>query len=451
MKRALLVVALLLAGLAPIRAVAATVDTTAAAPATSARRPEALSDDALLERVQRQTFRYFWDFAHPVSGLARERSNRAFGYGDEVVTTGGTGFGVMAIVVAVERGWITRAQAVERLAHMTAFLASADRFHGVFPHWLNGATGRTIPFSPEDDGGDIVETAYLFEGLLIARQYFTHDDSAEAALRGRIDTMWREVEWTWHVPPGRQVLMWNRSPRVGFAIGAGVSGWNEALIAYVLAASSPTHAITTTTYHQGWARDGAMRNGRRYLGFRLPLGPAYGGPLFFEHYSFLGIDPRGLSDRYADYWEQCVNHTRINREHCVRNPKGFRGYGADAWGLTSCDVADGYDGHSPTEDTGVIAPTAALSSFPFTPEYSMQALRHFHDDLGDRLWGEYGFYDAFDETNGWVAPSCLAIDQGPIIGMIENHRSGLLWRLFMSCPEVRDGLRRLGFRSPHLR
>lgn len=420
------------------------------APDSTTREAPTLTDDELLEHVQRRTFRYFWDFAHPVSGLVRERSNRAFDYGDEVVTTGGTGFGVMAIVVAAERGWITRAQALDRLLHMTEFLQRADRFHGVFPHWLDGASGRVIPFSEFDDGGDVVETAYLVQGLLIARQYFARPDSAEQALRERINALWREVQWTAHVPPGRQVLMWNRSPRHGFAVGAGVSGWNEALITYVLAASSPTHAITTNVYHLGWARNGDMRNGREYLGIRLPLGPAFGGPMFFEHYSFLGLDPRGLRDRYADYWEQAVNHARIQREYAVRNPKGFRGYGPGAWGLTSCDIPGGYSGHSPTRDTGILAPTAALSSFPFTPEFSMQALRHFHDDRGEQLFGEYGFRDAFDVTTGWVAESYLAIDQGPIIGMIENHRTGLLWKLFMSCPEVRAGLVRLGFRSPHL-
>ncbi|MFI5281184.1 MAG: glucoamylase family protein, partial [Gemmatimonadales bacterium] len=341
--------------------------------------------------------------------------------------------------------------ALARMNLLASFLEKADRYHGVFPHWMNGATGRTVPFSRQDDGGDIVETAYLFEGLLTARQYFSRSDPAEIQLRQRIDTMWRAVEWTWHVQPARAGLMWNWSPRHGFAVDATVAGWNEALVAYVLAASSPTHPIDTTTYHRGWAREGAMCNGRSYYGIRLPLGPGYGGPLFFEHYSFLGLDPRGLTDRYANYWEQCVNHTRINREHCVRNPNHYRGYGADCWGLTSCDIAGGYGHHSPADDSGVIAPTAALSSFPFTPAWSMQALRHFHDDLGGRLWGRYGFVDAFDETSGWTAESYLAIDEGPIIVMIENYRSRLLWRLFMSCPEVQGGLRRLGFRSPYLR
>jgi hypothetical protein len=410
-----------------------------------------LGDEQLLDEVQRRTFRYFWDFAHPVSGLARERSDVTSEHGDEVVTSGGSGFGVMAIVVATERGWVTRAQACERLLRITGFLARADRFHGAFPHWLDGATGRTFPFDVQDDGGDIVETAYLFEGLLTARQYFDRAEPGEAELRARVDSLWRAVDWSWYRNGRRPALWWNWSPRYGFAIDNRVSGWNEALVTYVLAAGSPTHPIDATTYHRGWARGGAMRNGRAYLGVTLPLGPAYGGPLFFEHFSFVGLDPRGLVDRYADYGAQAVAHTRINREHCVRNPHGFKGYGPDCWGLTSSDEPGGYGVHSPTEDVGVITPSAALSSFPFTPVESMQALRHFHDDLGERLFGEFGFVDAFDETRGWVARSHLAIDQGPILIMIENHRSGLPWRLFMGSPEVQRGLRTLGFTSPYLR
>lgn len=420
------------------------------APDTTAA-PARRTDEQLLDETQRATFRYFWDFAHPVSGLARERSNVTEEHGNEVVTSGGSGFGVMAIVVATERGWVTREQARERLLRITGFLARADRFHGAWSHWLDGGTGKALPFDPQDDGGDLVETAYLCQGLLIARQYFDGEDADERALRARIDTLWRAVDWNAYRKGGARRLWWNWSPKHGFAVDATVAGWNEALVTYVLAASSPTHPIDAATYHEGWARKGAMRNGRAYLGIRLPLGPAYGGPLFFEHYSFLGIDPRGLTDRYADYGEQAVAHTLINREHCVRNPHGHRGYGPDCWGLTASDGPDGYDAHSPTNDVGVITPSAALSSMPFTPEHSMRALRHFRAALGGRLWGEYGFFDAFDETRGWVAPSYLAIDQGPIVGMIENHRSGLLWRLFMSCPEVQRGLRTLGFSSPWLR
>ncbi|ULQ56023.1 beta-glucosidase [Flavihumibacter rivuli] len=412
-------------------------------------RPAGLSDSALLDLVQRQTFRYFWDFAHPVSGLARERSNVAFDYGAEVVTTGGTGFGIMSIVVATERNWIGRDTAVKHLLKMVRFLAKSDRYHGVFPHWLNGATGRTIPFSSKDDGGDLVETSFLFQGLLTARQYFNGGNQQEQELRNRITWLWNDVEWNWHTRGGLNLLYWHWSPNNGWAMDFDLRGWNEALITYVLAASSPNHSIPASVYHKCWANSNHFRNEREYYGIPLKLGFDYGGPLFFTHYSFLGLDPRGLKDRYANYWELNRNHTLINREHCIRNPKGYKGYGEQCWGLTASDSYVGYAAHSPTEDLGVISPTAALSAFPYTPEYSMQALKHFYFDLGDKIWGEYGFVDAFSESRNWYAQSHLAIDQGPIIVMIENYRSGLLWKLFMSIPEIQGGLRKLGFTSPY--
>jgi hypothetical protein len=414
-------------------------------------RPRELGDDALLDLVQRQTFRYFWDFAHPVSGLARERSNVRPDYGLETVTTGGSGFGAMAIVVAAARGWIGREEARDRLLRIVRFLLRADSYHGILPHFLNGETGRAIPFTRKDDGGDIVETSFLLAGLLCARQYFDRDLAEESELRARINRLWEETEWSWHTRGGRHVLFWHWSPNNGWSMDFEVRGWNESLITYLLAASSPRYSIDADVYHRGWAMGRDFRNGRTFYGIRLPLGPDYGGPLFFAHYAFLGLDPRGLADRYADYWEQNVNHVRINLEHCVRNPGGFRGYGADCWGLTASDNHQGYGAHAPDNDLGVISPTAALSSFPYAPQESMRALRYFYDVLGDRIWAEYGFVDAFSETRDWYATSHLAIDQGPIVAMIENHRTALLWNLFMSCPEIQHGLRKLGFESPHLR
>ena len=408
-----------------------------------------LDDDALLDLVQRQTLRYFWDFAHPACGLARERSNVTPKYGLEAVTTGGSGFGVMAIIVGVSRSWIARAEAVDRLWTMVRFLLKADSYHGIWPHFLNGDTGKTIPFSRKDDGSDLVETSFLIAGLLCARQYFDGEDEAETRLRAAIDWLWREAEWSWHTQGGRNVLYWHWSPNNGWSMNHEIRGWNECLITYVLAASAPRYPIAPDIYHRGWAQGRDFTNGRTYDGIILPLGPHGGGPLFLSQYSFLGIDPRGLSDRYADYWQQCVSHAMVNRAYCVRNPKGFKGYGPDCWGLTASDSPSGYDAHSPNTDLGVITPTAALSSFPFTSEHSMRALRHFYHRLGERTWGEYGFIDAFSETADWYASSHLAIDQGPIIVMVENGRTGLLWSLLMSCPEIRHGLRRLDFQSPH--
>ena len=410
---------------------------------------QGLSDDELLEEVQRQTFRYFWDFAHPVSGLARERSNEAYGYGNEVVTTGGTGFGIMSTIVAVERGWITRDSAARHLVKMVRFLSKADSYHGVFPHWLNGSTGKTIPFSRKDDGADLVESSFLFQGLLTARQYFNKNTPVESELRGRINGLWNDVEWDWFTRGGQEVLYWHWSPNNDWAMNFAVRGFNECLIMYVLAASGERHPVSPAVYHNGWAQSNFFKNGKQFYGIKLPLGFDYGGPLFFSHYSFLGLNPKGLKDRYADYWEQNQNHTLINRAYCIDNPRNFKGYGENCWGLTASDNHEGYNAHSPDNDHGVITPTAALSAFPYTPEYSMQALRHFYYNLGDKIWSEYGFVDAFNESKNWYAKSHLAIDQGPIIVMIENHRSGLLWDLFMSCPEVQQGLKKLGFESPY--
>lgn len=416
-----------------------------------AQKPAALSDSALLDLVQKQTFKYFWDFAHPVSGLARERSNVAYDYGNEVVTTGGTGFGVMAIIVATERGWIPRDTAAKHLLKMVRFLSKANSYHGVFPHWLNGATGQTIPFSRKDDGADLVETSYLFEGLLCARQYFNGNNRTEGDLRNRINWLWNDIEWSWFTKGGEEVLYWHWSPNNGWAMNFPIRGFNECLITYVLAASGQRYPVTAAVYHRGWAQSNFFKNGKEFLGHRLPLGFDYGGPLFFSHYSFLGLDPHGLKDQYADYWEQNRNHTLINHDYCVANPKKWKGYGPESWGLTASDSYVGYAAHSPTEDLGVISPTAALSAFPYTPDYSMLALKHFYYDLGNKIWGDYGFVDGFSESKEWYAKSYLAIDQGPIVVMMENYRSGLLWKLFMGCPEVQGGLKKLGFTSPYLK
>lgn len=416
----------------------------------ASKRPKNLNDEQLMDLVQRQTIRYFWDYAHPVSGLARERSNIAYDYGDEVTTTGGTGFGVMALIVGVERGWLPRDTVARHLLKMVKFLAKADSYHGVFPHWLHGATGKTIPFSRKDDGADLVETSFLFQGLLCVRQYFNANNEVERQLRQRITWLWNDIEWNWHTREGQEVLYWHWSPNNGWAMNFPVRGFNECLIMYVLAASTPNekYAVSPSVYHRGWAQSDFFKNGKEFYGIKLPLGFDYGGPLFFSHYSFLGLNPKGLKDRYADYWEQNRNHTLINREHCLRNPKGYKGYGANCWGLTASDTYNGYAAHSPTEDLGTISPTAALSAFPYTPEYSMQALKHFYFELGDKIWSEYGFVDAFNETQNWYAKSHLAIDQGPIVVMMENHRSGLLWKLFMEIPEIQKGLQRLGFEKP---
>ena len=400
-----------------------------------------LTDEELLDMVQETTFTYFWDFAESNSGMARERSqDNAYG-GDapNIVTTGGTGFGLASFPAAVERGWISKTEAQNRIIKILDFLETVPTYHGAFSHWYMGNTAQTRTFGEFDDGGDLVETAFLIQGLLICREYFENDE-----IDSRITSLWEAVEWDWYTQE-ENTLYWHWSPNFAFQKDLQINGWNESLIVYVLAASSPTHSIEPVVYTNGWALNGNMVNNREHYNINLPLGPSYGGPLFFSHYSFIGLDPRNLEDQYANYWEQNTAHTLINYEYAVTNPKDFEGYGQNSWGLTASDSKDGYAAHSPTNDLGVITPTAALSSFPYTPEKSMAALRYFYEELGDDLWGNMGFYDAFSEEYDWYADGYLAIDQGPIIAMIENYRTGLPWQLFMQNTEIQNGLDKLNF------
>lgn len=412
-----------------------------------------MSETQLLDTVQYQTFQYFWEGAEPVSGMARERIHLDGIYpsnDQSVVTLGGSGFGVMAILVGIERGFITREEGLNRFQHIVDYLAEADRFHGAWPHWLYGETGKVKPFSKKDDGGDLVETAFMIEGLLTVSEYFKDGNEAEQKLVADIDNLWKEVEWDWYTRGGEKVLYWHWSPNYGWDMNFPVGGYNECLIMYILAASSPTHPIDPDVYHMGWALDGAIAKDTVYYGLNTVLNfyehdddPT--GPLFWAHYSYLGLDPRGLKDKYADYWELNRNHALIHYRYALDNPKHFEGYGEKQWGFTSSYSMKGYAGHRPGDgDLGVISPTAALSSFPYTPEQSMQFLKYLYFEA-DSLIGKYGPYDAYSITNHWYLPRYLAIDQGPIPVMIENYRTGLLWDLFMKNKDVQKGLERLGF------
>ncbi len=412
----------------------------------SSKKFPLLTHEELLTKVQQQTFKYFWDFAHPVSGLARERNTSG-----DIVTSGGSGFGIMAIPVAVERGFISKAQALQRLALIVDFLKNkAVKVKGAFPHWLNGNTGAIVPFSSNDNGADLVETSLLMMGLLTARQYFNGSAMNEITLRNNITELYNNVQWNWFRKNNEKVLYWHYSEDKQWVINLPIRGWNECLITYVLAASSSTYAISDTVYQQGWKSSTSYLNGNTYYNLQLPLGPSMGGPLFLSQYSFLGINPTGLKEGGVDFEKQAKNHALINYGYCKTNPKNYYGYSDSVWGLTASDIPGGYTASSPTNDVAVIAPTAALSSFPFTPVQSMAALNFFYYVLGDKLWKEYGFIDAFSLEKKWFADSHIAIDQGPIIIMIENYRTGLLWNLFTSAPEVKNGMKLLGFDAPYL-
>jgi len=410
------------------------------------------SDDAFLDFIQQTHLNYMWDGAEATSGLAPERIHIDGNYPQNdaaVVTTGGSGFGIAGLIAGIERGFIPRDEGAERLHKIADYLATADRFHGVWPHWLYGPTGKVKPFSTKDNGGDLVESAFLMQGLLIAREYFKNGSEREKELAGKIDTLWRGMEWDWYLN-GEDVLYWHWSPAYGWEMNFALQGYNECLITYILAASSPTYPIPASAYHNGWARGGEIKSDNIAFGYPLILrhngAEEYGGPLFWAHYSYIGLNPKGLTDQYASYWDLNRNQALINHAYCMQNPKGFEGYSDACWGLTASYSVEGYAGHKPMQnDKGVITPTAALSSFPYTPDQSMKALNHFYYNLGDRIWGKYGFYDAFSIESSWYPQRYLAIDQLTIAPMIENHRTGLLWDLFMGAPEIQEGLQKLGF------
>ena len=419
----------------------------------STRKFPALSTEQLLDKVQIQTLKYFWNFAHPVSGLAREGSKHS----TDIVTSGGSGFGIMALIVAIDRGFKTKTEVLTRMQTIVSFLKNtAANIKGAFPHWMNGATGTIIPFG-KNNGVDIVETSFLIQGLICARQYFKNNSQEEINLRNDISFIIDRVEWNWFTNANQNELYWQYNPEnTGSNIWSiKVQGWNEALITYILAASSKNYSISKQVYDNGWARNAAMKNDKSFFNIPLPLGPDYGGPLFFEHYSFLGINPIGLSDAYANYETQAKNHTLINYAYCKTNPQNYFGYSDSVWGLTASNIKNGYTASAPTNDQGFIAPTAAISSLPYTPNESMAALDFYYYVLGDKLFKEYGFIDAFSldiegNNDPWFSDAFLAIDQGPIIVMIENFRTQLLWKLFTGCSEIKSGMQKLGFTAPYL-
>ena len=415
-------------------------------------RPDSFAtDSAMLDYIQKVTFNYMWEGGEPVSGMAPERIHLDNIYPDndkDVVTLGGSAFGVAGIIVAIERGFIPRNDGVARLSRIVDYLSTADRFHGAWPHWLKGPTGRVVSFGQKDNGGDLVETSFMLQALLCVRQYFKDGNATERALAKKADKLWREVEFDWYTRGGQHVLYWHWSPSYGWQMNFPVTGYNECMVMYILAASSPTHSVPAACYHEGWARSGAIKSNAAPYDYPLEVAhngaEATGGPLFWAHYSWFGLNPHGLKDRYANYWNVVCDHALSNCAYCIANPKGYKGYSKDCWGLTASYSPDGYSAHAPNNDLGVITPTAALSSFPYAPRQSMAALKYFWQQ-GAWIWGKYGFYDAFSEQYNWTLPRYLAIDQLIITPMIENYRSGLLWKLFMSCPEIQEGLKNLGF------
>lgn len=420
----------------------------------------AMSDDELLDMVQKANFRYYWEQCEPESGLAREDVPGK----TDMIATGASGFGIMAILSGIHRGFITREQGVQRFLKITSFLEKADKYHGAFPHFMDGTTGKTIAwFGKQDNGGDLVETAFLYEGLLSARQFFDGDSKDEKLIRDCIDGLWKNVEWNWYKQTDDSpYLYWHWSPDQAWVIHHRLIGWNETMIVYLLAIMSPMHSVSPSMYYSGWASHDDIaaayrkawgrvsegeryENGNTYYGRKLDVAVSDGGPLFFTHYSFMGFDPHKLTDRYTNYFENNKAIAEVNLRYCMENQGRFEGYGFGCWGMTASDQMEHYSADEPVKnlDNGTIAPTGALASFPYTPEASMAALKNYYRNYGRFLWGEYGFRDAFNLSENWVSSIFMGLNQAPIVVMIENYRSGTVWNLFMSHPDVQKGLKKL--------
>jgi hypothetical protein len=436
---------------------------------------QGLSDEMLLDTIQYYTFQYFWDGAEEKSGLACERIHLSGIYplNDEtVVTTGGSGFGIMAILVGIERGFISRLDGLERFEKIADFLETADRFHGAWPHWLEGTSGKIVPFEEKDNGGDLVETSFLAQGLICVQEYFKDGSEREKILSEKVKELWQGIEFDWYQKDKSNVLYWHWSPDYEWEMNFPIQAYNECLITYIMGASSPDYSIEAESYHKGWAKNGDIVATTLNFGQTLTIvhngNHSAGGPLFWAHYSYLGFNPKISSDQYANYWDINVAHTFMNRGYCIANPEKYEAYGKDLWGLTASysikgyqdwldgggrerndlvasEIYMGYAAHNPDKDYGIIAPTAALSSFPYAPEECMKVAKNIYFNLGDKAFGKYGPYDAFSVEEDWFPQTYLAVDQGPIVCMIENYRTGLLWDLFMNCPEIIKGLNKLDF------
>lgn len=427
--------------------------------ASAATHP--MSDEVLLTMVQQASFRYYWDAAEPNSGMARESEPGD----DDTIALGASGFGVMAMIVAAERGFVPREATVARLTTIATFLEQAERFKGAWPHFISGRTGKAIPlFQIYDDGADLVETSFMMQGLLAARGYYTRDTPAERDLRARITRLWEGIDWDWfRATPKRDALYWHWSPNYGFQIANRLEGWNETMITYLLAIASPTHPAPASIYDTGFMRSaGSNPYGepygvpRSYFGITTtqsyfpptPTSPGSPGPLFFTHYSFMGYDPRGVHDRFSDYFESNRQLSRISQAYSIANPLKMKGYGADSWGITAVDgPEDEYHEYKPfLTDDGTLAPTGAVSSYVYTPQASLGAIRHWYRDRGAQLWDIYGFRDSFNEQRDWYSGITMALNQAPQTVMIENGRTGLVWRAFMANREIAAMQTKIGLR-----
>lgn len=420
-------------------------------------------ESPFLDSLSERTFHYFWDLADPVSAQVPDRwPSESFS------SIAATGFGLTAYLVGVERGYITRQQAAERVLKTLKFLQDAPKgdsksgvigFRGFFYHFIDMRTGLRF----KEVELSTIDTGLLMAGILSCQTYFDGDNNTENQIRAIADALYRAVEWDWALNDKKCMSMgWN--PESGF-LDAQWKGYNEAMVLLVMALGSPTHPIPEGSW-QEWTK--TYKWGKYYDQEMVNF-----GPLFGHQYSHMYIDFRGIQDAYMkekgiDYFENSRRATYANRAYCINNPSGFTGYSENVWGLTACD-GPGNEGKSDPNisfmgysargaakwyvvDDGTIAPTAAGGSIPFAPEICIPALEEMHNKYGSMIYDKYGFKDAFnlsfprtDGQHGWVDQDYLGIDEGPIVIQIENYRNELVWNLMKKNPYIVDGLKKAGF------
>jgi hypothetical protein len=404
--------------------------------------PRMLDNENFLDLVQRTAFDYLWYETNPTNGLVKDRSSNP-----SVSSIAAVGFGLSAVTVGIDRGWISREAGRTRVLTTLEFLwsspqgpeADATGYKGFYFHFLDMQTGRRAG----DAELSTIDTALLLAGVLHVQQYFDQDDTSEAKIRDLADNLHRRVDWPWmQVRSAKVCHGW--TPETGF-LPYDWGGYNEAMILYLLALGSPTFPINP----DAWTAWTSSYTWQTHYGLGFVVFP----PLFGHQYSHVWVDFRGIQDAYMrdkglDYFENSRRATLANRAYAIANPLGWVDYGENVWGLTASDIPASYRarGAPPAEsDDGTITPTAAGGSFAFTPHESLAALRHIYDAYRTRIWGPYGFKDAFNPSKNWFAADYLGVDQGPIVLMIENYRTGRVWQVFMRHPAIQHGLARAGF------
>lgn len=410
--------------------------------------PVVRSDEEFLDVLQRTAFQYFWEHANPDNGLVRDRSTPT-----SKCSIAATGFGLSALPVGIDRGWITRAAGRARVLTTLRTLARLPQgpaaedvagHRGWFYHFLEMETGLRA-WKCELSS---IDTALLLAGVLDAAQYFTDPQPDEVEIRRLASLLLERVDWHW-MRNGADSLSMGWHPEKGF-IGTHWVGYNEAMILYLLGLGvekEPLEASAWAAWTSGYVW--TTQYGQSFVEFP---------PLFGHQYSHVWVDFRGLADpwlqaRGIDYFENSRRATLAQHAYALDNPMGWQGYGPFAWGLTACDGPGrgrfrdySARGAPPVEfDDGTLAPTAVGASVPFAPDICLPTLRHYFDAFGDRLWTRYGFRDAFNLEANWWGPDVLGIDQGPILLMLENHRTGRVWSRVTRHPVIQRGLRRAGF------